>query len=293
MWPSNMCIAITGCNGVVGSTLENILIELNYSVFKLKRTEYQLGTKLSDLVRLFDENKISVLIHCAANTDVDFCELYPDIAYSDNYILTEFLSRACEINKIKLVYISSTGVYGNEKHDPYREFDKVNPTTSHHRSKYLGEQSITNIVTNYLIIRTGWIFGGDWSLPKNFVANRIREAKKSKGKINSDISQYGNPTYAYDLCLQILKLIEINVCGVFNCVNQGVASRYEYVSEIIKLSDLLVAVIPVDGSAFARIAKVSNNESAFNYKLNEYDIDIMPHWKDSLKNYMEIIRNEI
>ncbi|WP_145559892.1 SDR family oxidoreductase [Yersinia mollaretii] len=288
-----MSIAITGSNGIVGSTLETFLIGSNYRVLKLKRIDYKLGTKLSDLVRIFDENKISVLIHCAANTNVDFCELHPDIAYSDNYILTEFLSRACEINKIKLIYISSTGIYGNEGPAPYKEFDTVNPTTFHHRSKWLGEQSVINIVSDYLIIRTGWIFGGDWSLAKNFVANRIREAKKSNGEISSDISQYGNPTYAYDLCVQILKLIEVNICGVFNCVNQGVANRYEYVAEIIRLSGFPIKVVPVDGSVFTRVAKVSPNESAINYKLREYNIDIMPHWKDSLKSYLEIKKYEI
>ncbi|WP_051392679.1 SDR family oxidoreductase [Yersinia wautersii] len=288
-----MTIAITGSNGVIGSTLANVFLKNNYDILRLQRPDYKLGTQLSELVRLFDKNNVSVLIHCAANTNVEYCELHPDVAYSDNYILTEFLSRACEINKIKFVYLSSTGIYGDGKSQPYNEFDSVSPTTHHHRSKFLGEQSVSNMVTDYLIIRTGWVFGGDWLLSKNFVANRIREAKQSNGEVKSDTSQFGNPTYAYDLCLHIFKLIKENICGVFNCVNQGTANRYEYVSEIIKLSNLAVTVLPTNNNFFSRVAKVSLNESAVNYKLKQYNLDSMPYWKESLQNYLEINKNEI
>ena len=60
---------------------------------------------------------------------------------------------------IKLIYISSTGVYGNYQTDAYTEFDKVEPTTIHHDSKYQAELIIKQHLKDYVIIRTGWLYG--------------------------------------------------------------------------------------------------------------------------------------
>ena len=102
-----------------------------------------------------------------------FCERNPEEAYLVNTTGTDNIVNCLleKNNDALMVYISSTGVYGRMKDDPYIEYDEVNPTTIHHKSKYFGEQSVLQL-NNYLIIRTGWLFGGDTKNKKNFVYKR-------------------------------------------------------------------------------------------------------------------------
>ncbi|MEF1335843.1 sugar nucleotide-binding protein, partial [Vibrio rotiferianus] len=177
-----------------------------------------------------------------------------------------------------------TGVYGKWKRAPYDESDKVKPTTQHHISKHNAEKFIISNHSNYLILRVGWLFGGSIDRNKNFVANRIREIEGSNGIIYADKYQVGNPTYVRDLAIQLLLIIENRLEGVFNCVNEGVASRLEYIEEIVFNCNFNCKVL-ANGS-FSRLAPVSNNESAINKRLEDMGLNIMPCWKSSLKSYM-------
>jgi len=287
-----MKVAITGVNGLLGSTLFREAYSYGWEAVQLSRSDIKVEMKLETLSNILLDLDCSVLIHCAANTNVEACEYDQLGCFRDNVLLTEKLAIACRLNDIKFVFISSTGIYGNYQDDPYCEYDAVVPTTIHHQSKWLAEKLIPNTVKDYLIIRTGWLFGGDWNMPKNFVANRIKEAVSSQGSIHSDTSQSGNPTFVGDVARNIYELLAQSYSGTFNCVNHGSATRFEYVTEIIRLSGLNVSVLPIDGSAFKRKAKVSHNESAVNFKLTEFGLDKMPSWKKSLSDYINTIRHE-
>ena len=287
-----MKIAITGASGLLGSELLALTKKIGISAVALERSNIKLGCGLDNAVEQIKQVNCDVLIHCAANTNVDFCEIHPETCYKDNVLFTELLANVCRKLEICLVFISSTGVYGSHKTEPYFEYDNVLPTTHHHRSKWLAEKALAQLHQNSLIIRTGWLFGGGYQLPKNFVANRIKEAIASDGTIKSDPMQIGNPTYSGDVAKTIIALLEGGWRGTFNCVNKGRASRFEYVSEVIRLSGINILVEPIAGAAFNRKAKVSHNESAINFKLSQFGLDAMPSWKDSLASYISTIRSE-
>ena len=136
-------------------------------------------------------------------------------------------------------------------------------------------------------------WGGGIKHEKNFVYKRFLEAN-NKGVIYSDNFQIGNPTYIIDFVHQIEKLITNNQYGIFNCVNSASnISRYDYVKKIIELFDIKCDVNIAPGDMFQRIAPVSNNESAVNYKLNLVGLNIMNSWDMSLKNYIEKLKSEI
>jgi dTDP-4-dehydrorhamnose reductase len=183
--------------------------------------------------------------------------------------------------------MSSTGVYGDaKKNDPYIEYDKVIPTTVHHKSKYAAEIIVRHSLQNHLILRTGWLFGGHCTHSKNFVYKRFLEAKE-KEYIYSNTSQVGNPTSIEDLSRQIEMLIKHQKTGIYNCVNKAKdVSRFDYVKKIVELCDIKCEIIKKD-DLFERLAPVSDNESAINYKLDEIGENVMGDWDVSLKKYIE------
>jgi len=281
-----MNIAITGSSGMLGSSFIDILENKKLNFFSVSRENYNLSVPLNEVVNYFESNKTSLIVHCAANTDVEFCETNPDNCFNDNVDLTNVLVKSCKKLNVKLVFISSTGVYGDYKNSPYKESDSTKPTTVYHQSKLEAEKIIISTLKDYLIIRTGWLFGGTQNSPKNFVINRLLEAKKSDGKIFSNSDQKGNPTYTTDVVKTILKLIESQKNGLFNCVNEGVASRFDYVNEILGNSNYQTLVEGISKSAFNRKANVPNNEMALNHNLSKIGLNQMPDWKISLKKYM-------
>ncbi len=280
-----MRILLTGASGLLGSAIVRVSEELGHNCIAFKRSSLNWQNSLIDNELLLD---IDLVIHAAANTDVEKCEKQPEICYRDNTLLTECLAKAAAKANCNFVFISSTGIYGSHKTSPYAEFDEVKPTTHYHRSKFLAEERILQLSPSSLIIRTGWLYGGGFGIAKNFVANRINEARKSaNGEIFSNNDQYGNPCYNIDVAKRVLELAERNMSGVFNCVNEGSVSRYEYVQSIMECSGLNSAVSPVSSAAFNRYAKVSNNESASNWKANLLGFEKMPCWKVSLENYIK------
>ena len=279
-----MKILLTGASGLLGSAIDRVASQYGWRCDALARDPLTLAA-LHDRFSGYD-----VLIHAAANTNVEQCESDPDRCYRDNWLLTEFLAQKAAQANVRMVFISSTGIYGAAKRTPYKEYDPVAPTTHHHTSKHLAEQSVLRQHPDNLVVRTGWLFGGEYANPKNFVARRLDEALNAQvaGQtlIRSNAEQRGNPCYNLDIAERILLLVQQNHCGIFNCVNEGNASRCEYVSKIMELAGVRINVVPSDAANFNRKARVSNNEMAENWKMGAQGLPAMSDWRESLLHYI-------
>ena len=280
-------VLITGASGMLGSNLMKLITSKQIVGYTS-----ELDITNSELIneKLNLENP-DIIIHTAAYTDVEDSEVNADRAYSVNTIGTQNLVNYCIDKNILFIYISSTGVYGTAKQDRYTEFDDVCPTTIHHKSKYEAEKIVQNHLSKYLIVRTGWLYGGDKTHSKNFVYKRFLEASNND-TIYSNDTQIGNPTSVVDLAKQIDVLIEKKQYGIFNCVNEAKSiSRYDYVKKIVELFSLNCSVNIAPEDSFKRVAPVSNNESAMNYKLDLLDLNVMGDWKKSLNNYITELKS--
>ena len=191
-----------------------------------------------------------------------------------------------------MVYFSSTGVYGNKKITPFVEDDETKPTTIHHQSKLNGEFVVSELLHDYIILRVGWLYGGQLTQKNNFVYRRFLEAH-GRESIYSDPNQKGNPTCCDDVVDQTLLLLNHDHIGVFNCVNvANSTSRYDYVKEIITQLAVNCTVEKSEAGMFTRAAPVSSNESAINKNLTLSGINIMGDWKVSLSKYINKIKRE-
>ena len=285
-----MRILLTGATGLLGSAIVEAACQRGIVCDALSRPASLQGVTVTTLAGRL--HGYDVLIHAAANTNVEQCEIAPDECYRDNFLLTELLAGAAAQANMKTVFISSTGIYGEGQETPYREYDSVHPQTHHHRSKAMAEKAVIDHDSRNLVIRTGWLFGGAAINSKNFVARRIDEAQAAlmgKGFIESNAEQRGVPCFNHDIAARILDLVAGNSNGVYNCVNTGNASRYEYVSAIVELAGLSLDVKPSTAAAFNRRAKVSSNEMAVNWKMDALGLPAMPEWRASLAYYIQKI----
>jgi dTDP-4-dehydrorhamnose reductase len=283
-------ILLTGIDGMLGSSIAKHLQIKN--IVGYDKSQFDI-TEPTMTHSILNKETPDIIIHTAAYTDVDGCEKNPNKAYAINTIGTQNLVNYCIGKDILFIYISSTGIYGTYKDDNYTEFDHINPTTIHHKSKYEGEKVVQNHLNKYLILRTGWLYGGEKSRPKNFVYKRFLEAI-NKEILYSNKSQIGSPTYVIDFVKQIKLLIEHDQYGIFNCVNSANnISRFDYVKKIVDLFDIKCDVKVAPDTMYTRVAPVSKNESAINYKLDLLGLNIMANWEESLSKYIMQLKDEI
>lgn len=272
-------VLVTGAHGQFGQALQQQ--HRDWNIIPLSRADISVGN-IKSLRQMIKDSQAEILIHAAANTQLEQAESDPDNCFRDNVVLTQILVDAVRTLPIKSIYLSSTGVYGNYQTTAYTEFDETKPTTIHHRSKLLAEQVFRQHCPNHLICRTGWLFGSAANNPRNFVANRLREAKNNT-HLQCNNRQHGNPTYLPDLIDMLTQLIEKDLTGCFNIVNEETISRAGFVRAILESVNSACQVIPVDH--FERISPVSDNESARNYKLKLMGLS-MNSWRDGLAEYL-------
>lgn len=274
-------IVLTGCKGLLGSAFLEALS--SFEVWPLEHRDLE-NHEEGKILELFDSIKPDTVFNCAAHTDLEAAERDPALDYRTNAQLPGLIAVACKKFGVTMVHFSSTGCYGRWKTTPYTEEDALHPTTKHHIAKRDGEDAIRMSGCNWLIFRLGWLYGGAPKMRKNFVWNRLIEAA-SVSQLSSDASQMGCPTYVKDVVQQSMRVVDADHTGVFNLTAHGYASRFEYVSEIIKASKLLCSVTP--RQAFSRLAPVSGNEMALNQRLQQIGLDTMPDWRTPLNAYVQ------
>lgn len=280
-------VLVTGANGMLGS---NILKFISYKDV-VGYSHNDLDVSDHNIVRnILMSEQPDIIIHTAAFTNVEACEVEIDKAYLINTIGTQNLVNYALEHNVLFIYISSTGIYGKEQDRAYTEFDSVHPTTVHHTSKYEAEKIVQNHLNRYLILRTGWLYGGDKTHEKNYVYKRYLDLKNSD--VNYSVaSQIGNPTYVKNLVKQIEVLISSKIYGLYNCVDHAEnISRYHYVKKIGELFELKCEVKKAPEGMYTRVAPVSHNESAINYKLGLLGLDVMQDWEVALLEYIEYLK---
>ena len=281
-----MNVLLTGASGLLGRSILKALSSHGFRASIFSTRNYL--SDLDLLKKLIADN--DVVIHCAAFTDVEKCEVEETQCWDINFGYTSVLADLTKLNRKRLVFISSTGVYGKQSNEINTEEDECFPSTQHHKAKYAAEKCVLKN-ENGIVLRVGWLFGVT-SLDQraDFVISRIQEiidARKKKINLKSDIEQIGNPTYTHDVSKIILKILSIDARGVFNCVNKSVVSRYEYVKVIASFLNYSNAIVPVCHDEFLRNAPVSMNESASCLKIEKLLKVKINNWHQSLKLYIE------
>ncbi len=185
----------------------------------------------------------TVVINCAAFTDVDGCTRDPERARAVNAIGAENAARAAAASGCRVVQISTDYVFDGRKGRPYIEEDPVGPIQEYGRSKLDGERRVATAAPDHLIVRTAWLYGRDGGA---FVTGIRRRALAGEPlRVVSD--QTGSPTFVDDLADGIARLLRVEHRGIVHLVNRGVATRLDMTEVILESLGLAgkVAVTPV------------------------------------------------
>lgn len=288
----NMNILITGAAGMLGSALCPTLEAKGHVIYPTDVDTSDEGIEYLDVrnyqrVReIVEKMKPDLVMHLAAETDVDKCEIEPDHAYLSNTIGTQNVVLMCQKYDITLVYISTIGVFNGNKLEPYTEFDEPNPINIYGKSKLEGEKIVQSLLRKYFVVRAGWMMGGGPKKDKKFIGKIIRLMDKTN-QLKAVTDKVGSLTYTLDFSNSLVDLIETDRYGLYHCTNKGIASRYDVAKKIIEyLGNSDIAITPVTSAHFPLPASRARSEASRNYMLELLGMDKMRKWDDALKEYV-------
>jgi len=233
-------ILVTGGEGLLGTRLCSFLSKKydvvsadinmpkekrNYKVIKLDITDK--GQIEKNMLELIPD----VVVHAAALTDVDFCELNHKKADQINVDGTKNIVEACKKINAKLLFISTDFVFDG-KRGPYTETAVPNPINYYGKTKKEGEDIVKNSGLPYLVVRTTVLYG-EHKNKLSFVSWVIQQLKNGN-QINIVKDQYTTPTWVDDLANALVFLIDKDYFKreIVHVVSQEVVSRYEFARKI-------------------------------------------------------------
>ncbi len=278
---------------MLGNKIAEVALERGYEVYcGYKNHEPEFGEPIrfdlaspDSVVKAVDEIRPNVIVHSAALTDVDKCEVDRELAYKINAEGTKVVAEVARKFGSFMIYISTDYVFDGNK-GMYKEEDETNPVNYYGYTKLLGE----NCSQDFCIARTCVIYGAKPASGKiNFVLWLISKLESGESvKIITD--QFITPTLNTNLAKMVLECAERELKGVFHLAGATRVSRFEFAKEIAKefeLDDGLIIPSKMDGINW--IAKRPRDSSLDTSKAREY-LNEKPY---ELKKALKTLKKEI
>ncbi|MCJ0582724.1 dTDP-4-dehydrorhamnose reductase [Enterococcus cecorum] len=241
---------LTGGTGQLGTELRHLLDEKGVKYVSTDAKEMDI-TDAQATMDYITNLKPTVIYHCAAYTAVDKAEDEGKaLDEKINVDGTRNVALAAKEVGATLVYISTDYVFdGKLKDGEYAVDAPINPLNEYGRTKALGEKAVQEIMDDYYIIRTSWVFG---KYGHNFVFT-MQKLAETRDELTIVNDQFGRPTWTRTLAEFMYFVIDQKApFGIYHLSNDNACSWYEFAKEILKDTD--VKVSPVTSEQFPQKA---------------------------------------
>lgn len=281
---------VTGAGGQLGRCLVERLSASDRHELVLGVTRADLDVTDADAVRRrlasLPGGPPDVVANAAAMTHVDRCESEPEAAHAANAVAPGSLAASCRALGAQLVHVSTDYVFAGDGTRPYRESDPTAPRSVYGRTKLEGECRVFEALPDAIVARTAWVFGPG----RNFVRTMLLAGAKSLKEGGTGLrvvdDQQGSPTYADDLAVALIALVEGAGTGLYHVSNAGIATWWE----------LARAAIDAWGHPELPIAKLRTEEYPVpaprpawsvldNGRAERLGVSMRP-WREALSSYL-------
>ncbi len=239
-----MKLLITGASGLLGAKLCQLAVERRhetYASYGQHKPLYGIPLELNILdskaqQQAFDKIEPDAVVHAAALTDVDKCEMGKKLAWKTNVEATENLAQLCKERDVFLVYVSTDYVFDGQK-GMYKETDSPAPINYYGLTKLKGEEAVQNL-DNHCITRGSVIYGSTPAIGKTNFALWLLDKLGKKENVNIVTDQWNSPTLNLSMAEMILETVEKRIVGTFHLAGATRLSRYEFAKQIAEVFNL-------------------------------------------------------
>jgi dTDP-4-dehydrorhamnose reductase len=215
-----MRVCITGGSGLLGQYL-NLILSIDHELLTLYYTKpgncvkYNCAqTDITDnnkITPLVTEFKPDIIIHTAAISSVKKAkEISPKEVFEVNVKASQKLAELSYSLKCQLVYTSTDLVYAGYRGSMIKEDGKLIPASFYAETKLMGEEKIKSASDNYLILRTGLLYGFGINGSTNHF-DYIYNELKNKRPVKLFYDQYRTPLSLWEAARIISKLLKLNI----------------------------------------------------------------------------------
>ena len=286
-----MRILVTGCTGLIGSSVYKCLLKKKADVYGLcysRTTDSNENVFKVDLASeeesIIGISQISpdIIIHTAAVLPSSHNSEESSIVASKNHLIDKHIIDYCQKHSTRLVYTSSAYIYNREETlSSLTESSTIHPEGSYLQQKYESEKRIKTSLKDYLILRVSSPFGAE--LKKGVIKVFIDKALN-----NDHITLYGNGERVQDfisvqdVALIIEELVFKNVNGIYNLSSGEPISMKQLALWVIELTEskskLIFDESKVDlylNNNFSNKKLLSDIDGSLKYNVRDGIVDII------------------
>ena len=233
-------ILITGISGFLGWNLARRLqdryriygtcLDNSVSIPGVETFTFDLSD-WSKIERLCQAVNPAVIVHTAAYSNPDYCELHHKEALTLNTFATRELGKAANRLGSKLIYTSTDFVFDGRRGE-YSEADDPAPINYYGKTKFLAELEIMNHCSHYATLRIGTLYGRSNGIRPNFFETLEKQLLAGK-KPSCIVDQYRTFLFVEDAVQAISQMIEEKTLkGLFHLGGPEKASRFEFAEKL-------------------------------------------------------------
>ncbi|URN95430.1 MAG: dTDP-4-dehydrorhamnose reductase [Candidatus Pristimantibacillus lignocellulolyticus] len=276
-----MRVVVTGAGGQLGFDILKQLRTHNIECYGLDRNHTDI-TDFKATKQIIEKYMPTIVIHCAAYTNVDNAEKNIEECKLVNTSATANIADVCKSIDAKLMYISTDYVFSGNEPLPYEVDSKTMPLSVYGHSKLEGELEVIKRLDKYFVVRTSWSFGTNGS---NFVQTMLRIGTV-RDSVNVVSDQFGSPTFTRDLAELIISMIQTDKYGIYHATNEGFCSWAEFAEEIYLQAGYSTKVNFIKSDDYITLATRPKNSMLSKRSLDAVGFNRLPEWKDALKRYL-------
>jgi dTDP-4-dehydrorhamnose reductase len=251
-----MKILVTGANGLLGQTIIKQLLEKKYDVVATGRgpdrlavtpsaPTYYKSVDITDgpaIEQFILEHNPDVIVHAAAMTQVDQCELHKQECYNINVTATRFIIDAAKAIGARLIFVSTDFIFdGND--GPYKEDAQPAPVNYYGSTKMVAEKAVMESGLDYAIARTILVYGLVPATGRTNIIGFVRQNLEANQPIKMVTDQVRTPTFVDDLARGIILIIEKNGKGIYHLSGEQSMTPYDIAIETARYFGLNEALI--------------------------------------------------
>jgi dTDP-4-dehydrorhamnose reductase len=249
-----MKILVTGSNGLLGQKVSRILeAQVDVTPFFTARKKLTYPTKKGTflILDIADEAQVNqvihqvkpdVIIHTAAMTQVDDCEVNQQECWNQNVHATRFLIAAAEQVEAFFIHVSTDFIFDG-KQGPLDEHAEPAPVNYYGQSKLAAEEVVKNSKLRWAILRTVLVYGVAHDMSRSNIVLWVKKSLEDKKTIKVVNDQWRTPTLAEDLAMGCWLAAQKQITGIFNISGEEMMTPYDIAirtARFFKLDESLI-----------------------------------------------------
>ncbi|HEX3824607.1 MAG TPA: dTDP-4-dehydrorhamnose reductase [Mycobacteriales bacterium] len=281
---------VTGAGGQLGTDVVELLNAYRADVVGSDHASLDI-TDAAAVDRALSAAAPTVVVNCAAYTNVDGAETDEAAATALNGAAPGHLAAWCAANNARLIHVSTDYVFSGSAATPYDVDEPVAPRSAYGRSKAVGERAVLAAGGDGHIVRTAWVYGVAGA---NFVKTIARLAGERE-TIDVVDDQRGSPTWSLHLARGLTALGVADVpSGLWHCTGGGETTWHGLASAVFEELGLDPSrVHPTTTAAFPRPAPRPAYSVLSARKWIDAGLPELPDWREALQEAVKTMGRDL